>query len=123
MILQVLQEDTKKKGCYRPLFNALSLNLKKQSVWKSVEVHAIYELFYTLCISKEGLQEIVDYLSAKDQDVFEPLFIAQYLLCPVNTIVKSYLLPMMKVHTNSYIKQGIDGERAQARKGKSEVYL
>ena len=35
------------------------------------------------------------YLSAKDKDVFDPHFIAQYLLAPVNTIVKTWLLPWM----------------------------
>ena len=64
-------------------------------MWSNVEVHAIYELIYDLCMSKEGLQELKKYFSAKDPNVFVPLFIAQYLLVPVNTIVKKSLLPWM----------------------------
>ena len=56
-------------------------------MWNSVEVHAIYALFYTLCMSREGIIQLRNYLGANDSSVFEPLFIAQYLLCPVNTIV------------------------------------
>jgi hypothetical protein len=60
-----------------------------------VEVHAIFGLAYLLFMSKEGVQEFRNYLLADDPDVFEPLYIAQYLLVPVNTIVKSTLHPWM----------------------------
>jgi hypothetical protein len=46
-------------------------------------------------MSAEGLRVLKSYFSAKDQEVFEPLFIAQYLFVPVNTIVKNFLLPWM----------------------------
>ena len=80
---------------YRPLFGELNSNLKRDRIWKSVEVHAIYGLIYTLCTSKEGVQELQNFLSAKDTRVFHPLFIAQYLLIPVNTIVKDSLCDWM----------------------------
>jgi hypothetical protein len=80
---------------YRPLFGTLNANLKREKQWKSVEVHAIYALVYLLCTSKEGVLQLKNYLSAKDERVFHPLFIAQYLLIPVNTIVKNSLQDWM----------------------------
>ena len=66
----------------------------------------------------------VKYVSAKDSQVFEPLFIAQYLLCPVNTIVIAYLLLWMAEKNNF---QDIPGKKQTnqnyARKSKSDVYL
>ena len=74
-------------------------NETANSVWNSIEVHAIYELVYDMCMSKEGVFELRRFCNAKDLDVFEPLFIAQCLLVPVNTIVKTSLLPwMIKKH-------------------------
>ena len=72
-------------------------------------------------MSKEGVFELRRFCNAKDLDVFEPLFIAQYLLVPVNTIVKTSLLPwMMKKHltpsptpTTKHLAKGI----------KAKVYL
>ena len=52
-----------------------------------MEVHAIYAFFYTLCMSSEGIMELRNYMGANDSRVFQPLFIAHYLFCPVNTIV------------------------------------
>jgi len=46
-------------------------------------------------MSKEGVQQFCSYFSAEDAAVHEPLFIAQYLLVPVNTIAKSSLLSWM----------------------------
>lgn len=103
----------------------ISSNLKRQHVWKSVEVHAIYELFYILGISKEGLQHFVNYLSAEDQQVFEPLFIAQYLFLPVNTIVKSYLLPWMQETYDGYYttRNSRTSDHYLAKKPKVKLYL
>ena len=64
-------------------------------MWNSVEVHAIYDIFYTMCMSHKGVNEFEQYCAAKDSNVLEPLFIAQYLLTPVNTIVKDSLLKWM----------------------------
>jgi hypothetical protein len=83
------------KNGYRPLFSKLDENLKRRKLWNSVEVHALYALFYTLCMSREGIIELRNYLGANDTSVFEPLFIAQYLLCPVNTIVNHSLVDWM----------------------------
>lgn len=44
-------------------------------------------------MSQEGLQQLKIYFSAEDDNVFEPYFIAQYLLAPVNTIVRNTLVP------------------------------
>ena len=38
-------------------------------------------------MSREGIKELQHYIGADDKKVIEPLFIAQYLLCPINTIV------------------------------------
>ena len=46
-------------------------------------------------MSKEGVQVCRSYCSAKEDQVLEPLFIAQYLFAPVNTIVNNWLLPWM----------------------------
>ncbi|HEX5978949.1 MAG TPA: hypothetical protein VFY68_16825, partial [Nitrososphaeraceae archaeon] len=73
-------------------------------------------------MSVEGLSVLKRYFSAKDQEVFEPLFIAQYLFVPVNTIVKNSLLPwMMEKLGYSSIKYLKDKD--QAKKNKAEVFL
>ena len=95
MVIQVLATEEGKEGSYRLLFGNLNNNLKREKDWKSVEVHAIYALVYLLCTSKEGILQLKNYLSAKDERVFHPLFIAQYLLIPVNTIVKNSLQDWM----------------------------
>ena len=64
-------------------------------MWNSVEVHAIYALFYTMCTSEEGLNLLSQYFSSNDKRIYEPIFIAQYLLAPVNTIVQDTLHPWM----------------------------
>jgi hypothetical protein len=94
-------------------------------MWNSVEVHAIYGLFYTLCMSQEGLQHLRDFFSAKDTSVYHPLFIAQYLLVPVNTIVKSCLLPWMM---EKYFITSENGElkkipQFRPRAVKAEIFL
>ena len=69
--------------------------MKRNKLWNSIEVCAIFQLVYTLCMSQEGVYKFGQYVSANHPNVFEPLFIAQYLLAPVNTIVKDPLLPWM----------------------------
>ena len=80
---------------FRPLFGNLSNNLKRKNLWPSLEVHVIYALCYLLCVNLRGCLELKKYLFATDPQVFDPNFIAQYLLVPVNTIVKTCLLPWM----------------------------
>ena len=46
-------------------------------------------------MSKEGIIELRNYLGANDTRVVEPLFIVQYLLCPVNTIVHNGFIDWM----------------------------
>ena len=84
---------------FRPLFTGISHQLKRGTLWNNLEVHVIYALVYLLCTNKNGLSEFKMYLAARDPQVFDPHFIAQYLLVPINTIVKFYLLPwMMEPH-------------------------
>ena len=84
---------------FRLLFTGIYHQLKRTQVWNSLEVHVIYAFVYLLCTNKNGLYEFKTYLGAKDSQVFDPHFIAQYLLVPINTIVKFYLLPwMMEPH-------------------------
>ena len=91
--MQQLITEPSKKGLYCPFLDGgIHKNLKRSGQWNSVEVHAIYDLVYTLCMSKEGFKLFCNYFSAKDTEVHEPLFMAQYMLAPANTIVKNTLL-------------------------------
>jgi hypothetical protein len=49
---------------YSPVARCLLLNLKQTKVWKSVEVHAIYALFFIVGYSQEGLQILKDFLDS-----------------------------------------------------------
>ena len=69
-LFQCLVTDTTKKVAYRPLFKKLWENLKRKTIWNNVEVHAIYALFYTLCISSEGTMELRNYMGANELRVF-----------------------------------------------------
>ena len=73
----------------------IDYQLKRKKMWNSLEVHAIYGLFYLMCMSQEGLLHLKSFFSVEDLRVLDPIFIAQYLLVPVNTIVDNYLLPWM----------------------------
>ena len=73
-------------------------------------------------MSVKGLRVLKSYFSAKDQEVFEPLFIAQYLFVPVNTIVKKSLLPWMMDQLGYTVIKDIS-DKDQARKNKAEVFL
>jgi len=108
------------KPPYHPLFNEYEKNLKRKELWSSVEVHVIYTLVYTLCMSQSGVNQLRKYMGAEDPDVFDPLFIAQYLLVPVNTIVKNCLLPWMmeQLKFPAHLTN-----KDCARKIKAEVFL
>src|SRR5688500_9521539 len=78
-------------------------------------------------MSKEGLDQFKNFISAEDQQLFDPLFIAHYLLVPVNTIVKNTLLPWMMT---KYAPPGSDmstfkttDQRFLVKKIKSLIYL
>ena len=77
-------------------------------------------------MSQEGVQEFGLFASAKDPNVNEPLFIAQYLLAPVNTIVKDSLLPWMMKQDGPPTTQPARLKKSfkyQAREIKAELYL
>ena len=116
LLLQVL------KPTYRPNFGDFNTNLKRKNLWNSVEVHAIYALFYSMCMSLEGIVQLKKYFSAQDQDVFEPLFIAQYLFVPANTIIKNSLSPWMMEKLGIPLVKKLPDEE-QARKNKAVVFL
>ena len=116
--MQTLGTEPNLSASYRPVFSSLHFNLKRKNIWNSVEVHAIYALIYLLCTNKDGIILFRQYLSCQDQQVFEPYFIAQYLLVPVNTIVKSSLLPWMM---KAYLKH--KELKFRARNIKAEVFL
>ena len=82
-------------------------------------MHAIYALVYTMCTNKIGLLGLKTYFLAEDKQIFEPIFIAQYLLVPVNTIVKNTLLPWMM---RSYSHLEVD-DKVQSKRIKAEVFL
>ena len=69
-------------------------------------VHAIYGLIYTLCTNKDDIVLFKKYLLATDTQVFDPHFIVQYLLVPVNTIVKHSLQPWMMMEYDMVNHQG-----------------
>ena len=92
-VVQQLKTEAKKTIYpYRPLFSDISNNLKRGKIWPSLEVHAIYSFIYTICTDKAGLLPLKSYFLAGDPNIYDPVFIAQYLLVPVNTIVKDSLL-------------------------------
>ena len=77
-------------------------------------------------MSREGIKELREYLGANDTSVFEPLFIAQYLLCPVNTIVQDGLLDwMMKKYLPTTLPEKMSDlpDKIKSKFLKSEWYL
>ena len=98
--------------------STLDWNLKRHIIWGSLEVHVVYALIYTMCTNRKGLRLLKTYLAGKNQQVFDPYFIAQYLLAPVNTIVTNTLLPWM---LKEY--KGITGNRMHGWKIKAPVFL
>lgn len=124
----MLITDKKANGSYCPLlYYGIDKNLRQYKIWNHIEVHAIYGLFCTLCMSKEGLQHLINHISADDSNLFDPLFMAQYLLIPVNTIVKFTLHPwMMKNFIPDPPKPCAmvrPTEKTQAKQTKGEIYL
>src|SRR5687767_5028557 len=78
-------------------------------------------------MSKEGLDQFRNFISAEDQQLFDPLFIAHYLLLPVNTIVKNTLLPWLM---RKYVPPGSNprtfktgDQKFLVKKIKSLIYL
>ena len=101
-------------------------HLKNAEIWPSLEVHAIYQLVWILCMSKEGVAKFQFYLSAADHEVLEPLFIAQYLLAPTNTIVKSCLADWMMTPYLANKEKANKKDLSEANRGryiKAEQYL
>jgi hypothetical protein len=74
-------------GKYSPVARHLLLNLKQTNVWKSVEVHAIYALFFIVGYSQEGLQILKDFLDSTHNNIYDPVFLAQMVLRPLNSII------------------------------------
>lgn len=72
-------------------------------------------------MSKEGFLYLQKFLGANDANVFEPLFIAQYLLVPINTIVQHYLLPWML--KDWILPDKEKSEKSRARSMKASIYL
>lgn len=67
-------------------------------------------------MSREGISLVQQYISTEDKQVHDPKFNAQYLLVPVNTIVKNSLAPwMMKFSIPEFRKKNVD-------MGKNETY-
>ena len=64
----------------------------------------------------QGLEHLTDYFLSKDTRVTHPLFIAQYLLVPVNTIVKQCLLPWMAIERGFQTSPGAKlSEKSEAQ--------
>ena len=77
-------------------------------------------------MSREGIIELRNYLGANDSSVFEPLFIAQYLLCPVNTIVYDGFVNWMMKRYMPSAKPGSKvqlNDKIKSKMLKSELYL
>ena len=73
-----------------------------------------------MCTSKRGIYRLKEYFGIEDPPLYEPLFFAQYLLVPVNTIVKNYLLPWMMKDYSTLLPTS---NKFLSRKAKSEVFL
>src|SRR5688500_3840694 len=124
--LTVQNSDQSKAGHgppFRPLFGNIDYQLKRRAIWPNLEVHVVYALFYILCTNKNGYLEFRKYLSAKDKNVFDPYFIAQYLLAPVNTIVKTWLLPWMMKPWAYLLTENKTKNQHLARQTKAEIFL
>src|SRR5688500_20251530 len=93
--LQALHTHPWGKNSYRPLGANPTVNLKRKDTWPCFEAHIVYALIYTMCTNKEGFLLLKTYFLRVDIHIFEPYFIGQYLLVPVNTFVKSLLLSWM----------------------------
>ena len=111
--MQKLDENS-----FCPNLSTLGGNLKRREIWGSLEVHVVYALVYIMCTNKKGLLLLKTYLTGKNHQVFDPFFIAQYLLAPVNTIDTKTLLPWM---LREY--QGYKGNKMNGWKIKAPVYL
>ena len=70
-------------------------NLKKGKIWNSIEVHAIYALFFILGYSVEGLQVLKTFLNSEHEEIYHPVLLAQMLLSPLNSIVDDVLIPLV----------------------------
>src|SRR6476660_6019975 len=132
MLLQKLHTEPHKE-VYRPItYEELTKNLKRRDVWNCVEVHVIYALIYNLGMSQEGVKELKKFVAAEDLKVFEPLFLAQYVMCPVNTIINESLVPWImhqnqtkspkKLKQSSPKKQG-PSEKDKARQTMAKVFF
>jgi hypothetical protein len=77
---------------YRPCYARLAQNLKKQKEWRSIEVHAIYSLFFILGYSLEGLRVLQKFLNSTHDEIYNPLFLAQMVLSPLNSIIQDVLI-------------------------------
>ena len=73
---------------YLPNLSRLGRNLKLKTTWCSIEVHAIYSLFFIIGNSKEGLQVLKNFLDSDHTDIYDPLYLAQMILSPINDIVE-----------------------------------
>ena len=76
-------------------------------------------------MSLDGLLQLKNYLLSNNLRILEPLFIAQYLLVPVNTIVTSYLMPWMAtdVGYDTNLASKKMSEKTMAKNIKAKVYL
>src|SRR5687767_13408979 len=78
-------------------------------------------------MSEEGYDHFNSFFSAEDSRIYEPLFIAQYLFAPVNTIVMQFLLPwMMKKYESASSKYSLQTwveDRLRGRKIKAAYFL
>ena len=107
------------KDSYRPLGSNLTVNLKRRGIWPCFEAHIVYAVIYTMCTNKEGFLLLKTYFLHVDKHIFDPYSIGQYLLVPVNTIVKSLLLPWM---LEAY-EDLCPGENCNGKKTKAETFL
>jgi hypothetical protein len=117
LVFQLLSNENKgaKQRACRPNYARLGTNLKKKDEWRNIEVHAIYALFYILGFSLEGLQVLKKFLNSNHEEIFDPLFLAQMVLSPLNTIVESLLLPLVAV------ENGHDWTKVRGHKNKLTV--
>jgi hypothetical protein len=81
---------------FRPNYARLGQNLKKGKIWNSVEVHAIYALFFILGYSTEGLQVLKTFLNSEHEEIYHPVLLAQMVLSPLNSIVDDVLIPLVE---------------------------
>jgi hypothetical protein len=68
-------------------------------------------LFFILGYSLEGLQVLKKFLNSKHEEVFHPIFLAQMVLSPLNSIVDDFLIRQYETETEIHFTKEMNKKR------------